>query len=52
MSVATPYATALFQAADEAKRLDAVDGDLAAVVGAVRENPSLARALANPAVPR
>lgn len=52
MSVATPYATALYQAADEAQRLDAVDGGLAAVADAVRENPALARALANPAVPR
>ncbi|MFM7246700.1 MAG: ATP synthase F1 subunit delta [Actinomycetota bacterium] len=52
MSVATPYATALYAAADEAGSLDAVDGGLAAVVDAVRDNPALARALANPAVPR
>jgi F-type H+-transporting ATPase subunit delta len=52
VSVATPYATALYRAAEEAQRLDAVDGGLAAVADAVRENPVLARALANPAVPR
>ncbi len=52
MSVATPYASALYQAADEAQRLDAVDSDLAAVVDAVHGTPALARALANPAVPR
>lgn len=52
MSVATPYATALYAAADEAGCLDAVDGGLAAVAGAVRDTPALARTLANPAVPR
>ncbi len=50
MSVATPYATALYTAAAEAGRLNEVDGELAEIADAVRENPALARALTNPAV--
>ncbi|MGI9186390.1 MAG: ATP synthase F1 subunit delta [Gaiellales bacterium] len=50
MSVATPYATALYDAAADAGRLNEVDGELAAIADAVRENPLLARALTNPAV--
>ena len=50
MSVATPYATALYNAAADAGRLNEVDGELAEIADAVRENPTLARALTNPAV--
>lgn len=50
MSVATPYATALYSAAADAGRLNEVDGELAEIADAVRENPALARALTNPAV--
>ena len=50
MSAATPYATALYTAAAEAGRLNEVDGELAEIADAVRENPALARALTNPAV--
>ena len=50
MSAATPYATALYNAAAEAGRLNEVDGELAEITDAVRENPALARALTNPAV--
>jgi F-type H+-transporting ATPase subunit delta len=50
VSVATPYATALYTAAAEAGRLNEVDGELAEIADAVRENPALARALTNPAV--
>ena len=50
MSAATPYATALYTAAADAGRLNEVDGELAEIVDAVRENPALARALTNPAV--
>lgn len=52
MSIATPYATALYSAAIEAKRLREVDADLAAVARAVRENAALSRTLANPAISR
>ncbi len=52
MSVATPYATALFNAATEAKRLSKVDADLAKIARAVEETPALKRTLSNPAVPR
>ena len=52
MSIATPYATALYSAATEAKRLREVDADLAAVARAVRENAALSRTLANPAISR
>ena len=52
MSMSTPYATALFSAATEAKRLREVDNDLAAIAGAVRENAALSRTLANPAISR
>ena len=41
MSIATPYATALYSAATEAKRLREVDTDLAEVARAVRENAAL-----------
>ena len=51
MSVAIPYATALFSAATEANRLREVDADLAELALAVRETPALARTLGNPAVP-
>ena len=51
MSVSTPYATALFSAASEAGRLREVDADLAELARAMREDPALGRALANPAVP-
>jgi F-type H+-transporting ATPase subunit delta len=50
VSAATPYATALYNAAAEAGRLNEVDGELAEITDAVRENPALARALTNPAV--
>jgi F-type H+-transporting ATPase subunit delta len=50
VSAATPYATALYTAAADAGRLNEVDGELAEIVDAVRENPALARALTNPAV--
>lgn len=50
MSVATPYATALYTAAADAGRLNEVDGELAEIADSVRENPALARALTNPAV--
>ncbi len=50
MSAATPYATALYTAAADAGRLNEVDGELAEIADAVRENPALARALTNPAV--
>ena len=49
MSAATPYATALYTAAADAGRLNEVDGELAEIADAVRENPALARALTNPA---
>lgn len=52
MSMSTPYATALFSAATEAKRLREVDTDLAAIAGAVRENAALSRTLTNPAISR
>ena len=51
MSVAAPYAAALYEAATEAKALREVDGDLAAIADAVATDPALARALVNPAVP-
>mgnify|MGYP003338133816 FL=1 len=51
MSVAAPYAAALYEAATEAKALREVDGDLAAIADAVAGDPALARALVNPAVP-
>ncbi len=47
MSAATPYATALYTAAADAGRLNEVDGELAEIADAVRENPALARALTN-----
>ena len=50
MSTATPYATALYSAAADAGRLNEVDGELAEIADAIRENPALARALTNPAV--
>jgi F-type H+-transporting ATPase subunit delta len=50
VSAATPYATALYTAAADAGRLNEVDGELAEIADAVRENPALARALTNPAV--
>jgi F-type H+-transporting ATPase subunit delta len=50
VSVATPYATALYTAAADAGRLNEVDGELAEIADSVRENPALARALTNPAV--
>lgn len=51
MSVAAPYASALYAAAREAGRVDAVDRDLAAIAEAVADDPLLMRALANPAIP-
>ena len=51
MSIAAPYAAALYEAATEAKRLREVDADLAAIADAVNGDPVLARALVNPAVP-
>ena len=51
MSVAAPYAAALYEAATEAKALREVDGDLAAIADAIATDPALARALVNPAVP-
>ena len=51
MSVAAPYAAALYEAATEANALREVDGDLAAIADAVATDPALARALVNPAVP-
>ncbi len=50
MSVATTYATALYQAADEAGRLGEVDAGLAEVVAAIGDDAVLSGALANPAV--
>jgi F-type H+-transporting ATPase subunit delta len=50
VSTATPYATALYSAAADAGRLNEVDGELAEIADAIRENPALARALTNPAV--
>ncbi len=50
MSIATPYATALYRAAADAGHLNEVDGELAEIAAAVRDNPALARALTNPAV--
>jgi F-type H+-transporting ATPase subunit delta len=50
VSVAAPYATALYSAAADAGRLNEVDGELAEIADAVRDNPALARALTNPAV--
>jgi ATP synthase F1 delta subunit len=46
-----PYAEALFEAADEAGRLDGVQRDLAAVAEAVAASRDLARALVNPSFP-
>lgn len=50
MSVATPYATALYDAAVEAGSLERVDADLGALVQAVRDTPALKGAIVNPAV--
>ena len=52
MSAATPYATALHDAAREAGVLADVDRQLADLARALREDHALARALGNPAVPR
>ena len=52
MSIATPYAAALYSAATEADCLREVDADLAEIAAEVTENADLARALRNPAVPR
>jgi len=46
--VSRTYAEALFEAAKEAGRLDAVRGDLAAFVESVREVPELRNLLLNP----
>ena len=51
MSIATPYATALYGAAADQGVVAEVDAGLADVAEAVRSSPELARALANPAVP-
>jgi F-type H+-transporting ATPase subunit delta len=51
VSVATPYAAALYEAATEAKALREVDGDLATIADAIAGDRTLARALVNPAVP-
>lgn len=51
MSVATPYATALYAAAEEAGRLREVDAGLAEVAASIRDDATLGGALANPAVP-
>ena len=51
MSVAAPYAAALYEAASEGNCLREVDGDLAAIADAVAGDAALARALVNPAVP-
>ena len=51
MSVAAPYAAALYEAATEAKALREVDGDLAAIADAIAGDAALGRALVNPAVP-
>lgn len=50
MSAATPYATALFDAATDAGRLEQVDADFGALVQAVQATPALRGALGNPAV--
>jgi F-type H+-transporting ATPase subunit delta len=44
------YARALFEAAEEANRVDAVSDDLASLAGALGESPELAQFLANPQV--
>jgi F-type H+-transporting ATPase subunit delta len=48
---ALAYANALYDAAEEAGRLDKVRKDLHAFVRALAENPRLARALFNPSFP-
>jgi F-type H+-transporting ATPase subunit delta len=48
---AQAYANALYEAAVEAGRLDAVRRDLSAFVRALAETPALGRALFNPAFP-
>ena len=48
---ANAYADALYEAADEAGRLDAVRRDLGLFVNALAESTPLARALFNPAFP-
>jgi F-type H+-transporting ATPase subunit delta len=48
---ALAYSNALYEAATDAGRLDAVRRDLTAFVRALAENPMLARALFNPAFP-
>jgi F-type H+-transporting ATPase subunit delta len=44
------YARALFEAAQEVERLEAVSGDLGALSAALDESPELAQFLANPQV--
>ncbi len=48
---ATPYADALFRAAEQAGTLDATHRDLSGVVRSVAENRDLSRVLFNPAFP-
>ena len=50
-AAALPFAEALYEAAVEADRLEAVHRDLAAVRSAIDDTPDLARFLRNPAFP-
>jgi F-type H+-transporting ATPase subunit delta len=52
VSAARPYATALYDAASEAGVVADVDRQLAELAQALRDDQALARALANPALPR